>query len=85
MQGSEETAAGSGNVVAPMHGKLISIDVELGQTVNKGQRLAVLEAMKMQNEIGAPGDGVVKALHAAAGAAVGAGDKLVTLSAPESE
>jgi acetyl/propionyl-CoA carboxylase alpha subunit len=55
------------------------------RAANKGGGLLILEAMKMQNEIGAPGDGVVKTLHASAGDAVGAGDKLVTLAAPEGE
>jgi len=71
---------GGGLLKAVMPGVVVELLVEIGDTVVEGQPLLILEAMKMQNEIGAPGDGVVKALHAAAGAAVGAGDKLVTLA-----
>ena len=58
---------------------VVELLVEPGQEVSEGEPLLILEAMKMQNEIGAPGDGVVKELHAEPGTAVGAGDKLVTL------
>ncbi|MDG1049744.1 MAG: acetyl-CoA carboxylase biotin carboxyl carrier protein subunit [Planctomycetota bacterium] len=71
---------GGGLLKAVMPGVVVELLVEIGDTVVEGQPLLILEAMKMQNEIGAPGDGVVKALHAAAGTAVGAGDKLVTLA-----
>jgi pyruvate carboxylase subunit B len=70
---------GGGVVKAVMPGVVVEVLVEPGQEVAEGQPLLILEAMKMQNEIPAPGDGVVKDLHAAAGAAVGAGDKLITL------
>ena len=52
----------------------------LGESVTEGQPILILEAMKMQNEIIAPADGVVKAYHANAGVAGAAGDKLVTLA-----
>ena len=68
-----------------MPGVVVELLVEVGEAVAEGQPLLILEAMKMQNEIGAPGDGIVKALHTSAGDAVGAGDKLVTLAAPEAE
>ena len=55
---STEDSAG-GRVTAPMHGRLISVEVEPGQRINRGDRLAVLEAMKMQHEIVAEVDGVV--------------------------
>ena len=69
----------SGRVVAPMHGKLISIDVELGQTVNKGQRLAVLEAMKMQHEIKAQMDGTVGEIAARSETQIAADDLIMQL------
>lgn len=72
---------GGGTVKAVMPGVVVEILVEEGQEVDEGQPLLILEAMKMQNEIGAPGPGIVKTVHAEAGAAVGAGDKLVTLVA----
>ena len=76
---------GGGLLKAVMPGVVVEVLVEAGEAVTEGQPLLILEAMKMQNEIGAPGDGVVKTLHASAGDAVGAGDKLVTLAAPEGE
>ena len=75
---------GGGIVKAVMPGVVVEVLVAVGDAVAEGQPLLILEAMKMQNEIGAPGSGVVKALHVDAGAAVGAGEKLVTLAAPES-
>ena len=76
---------GGGDVKAVMPGVVVDVLVAEGDEVEEGQALLILEAMKMQNEIGAPGDGIVKALHTSAGDAVGAGDKLVTLAAPEAE
>lgn len=70
---------GGGTVKAVMPGVVVEVLVAEGDEVVEGQPLLILEAMKMQNEIGAPGDGVVQKLHADAGTAVSAGDKLVTL------
>lgn len=69
--------AGSGSVVAPMHGQLLSILVEEGQSVVKGDRLAVLEAMKMQHELVAQVDGVVGSVWAKAGTQLAAGDRIL--------
>ncbi len=74
---------GGGTVKAVMPGVVVQLLVEQGSEVSEGQPLLILEAMKMQNEILAPGPGVVRSLHATAGQAVAAGDKLVTLVAPE--
>ena len=49
-----------GRVLAPMHGRVTEIMVKAGDVVRKGQRLASLEAMKMEHEIDAPVDGTVK-------------------------
>ncbi|WP_026461728.1 acetyl-CoA carboxylase biotin carboxyl carrier protein subunit [Adhaeribacter aquaticus] len=49
-------------VKAPMPGLIISIKVEPGQTVKKGDPILILEAMKMENIIKSPGDGIVKAI-----------------------
>jgi len=70
---STADAAGAGAVIAPMHGALIDVFVEKGQTVSKGERLAILEAMKMQHELTADIDGDVGAVHYAAGAQIPAG------------
>lgn len=73
-------AAASGTPVkAPMPGNLLDIKVANGQTVKKGDVLVILEAMKMENEISAPQDGVVTVV-ASKGATVNTGDVLVTLS-----
>jgi biotin carboxyl carrier protein len=71
---------GGGLVKAVMPGIVVELLVRVGQSVEKGQPLLILSAMKMQNEIGAPQAGVVKELFVAAGQAVAAGAKLATLS-----
>ncbi len=50
---------GAGALVAPMAGKLLRVDARVGDVVKAGQTLAVIEAMKMENELVAPLDGVV--------------------------
>ena len=62
-----------------MPGTLLAYKVAQGQAVKKGDILLILEAMKMENEIVAPVDGVVAALKASEGASVSAGDVLVEL------
>ncbi|OYW49985.1 MAG: methylcrotonoyl-CoA carboxylase [Novosphingobium sp. 28-62-57] len=61
---------GDGAILSPMPGKVISVDVAAGQAVTKGQKLLVLEAMKMEHALTAPFDGVVAELNAVAGAQV---------------
>ncbi len=78
-----EEAAGGGTITAPMHGQLLSIDVAAGDAVTKGQRIAVLEAMKMQHELIAPGDGAVVDVMAVAGKQIGAGDLIMMLELEE--
>ncbi len=75
--GAEEAA--SGEVRAPMHGRLAALLVAEGATVAKGDRLAVMEAMKMQHEILAPVAGRVAALAASEGAQLAADDPILTL------
>ncbi len=77
-----ESTKGGGVVKSNMPGVVVKLLVKEGESVEKGQPLLVLEAMKMQNEIGAPGAGVVKALHVREKEAVSSGAKLVTLVAP---
>jgi 3-methylcrotonyl-CoA carboxylase alpha subunit len=69
-RGSVGAAAGDGAILAPMPGKVTSVDVAAGDVVNKGQRLLTLEAMKMEHGLVAPFDGVVAELNAVAGAQV---------------
>jgi biotin carboxyl carrier protein len=55
---------------APMPGLVLDLKVKAGDTVAEGQMVAILEAMKMENVIKSPGDGVVKAIHVTKGDAV---------------
>ena len=63
-------AAGAGDLIAPMPGRVISVDVAEGDRVTQGQRLLVLEAMKMEHALTAPFDGVVAELTVAEGSQV---------------
>ncbi len=79
-----ETAAaapkGAGlTVKSPLPGIIISIDVKEGQAVKRGQKVAVIEAMKMENDILAEADGTVTAIHAAKGDSVLEGADIVTI------
>ncbi len=67
----------TGRLSAPMPGKIVSWLVEAGATVHKGQALVVMEAMKMEHTIHAPGEGQVLALHYAIGEQVAEGAELL--------
>lgn len=69
-RGSVGAAAGDGAILAPMPGKVTSVEVSKGENVAKGQRLLTLEAMKMEHGLVAPFDGVVAELNTKAGAQV---------------
>ncbi|MCY3757579.1 MAG: acetyl-CoA carboxylase biotin carboxyl carrier protein subunit [Acidobacteria bacterium] len=71
--------AGSGPmaVSAPMPGKVVRILAAEGEEVRQGQGLVVVEAMKMQNELGSPRSGRIRSVRVAEGQAVNAGDPLV--------
>jgi 3-methylcrotonyl-CoA carboxylase alpha subunit len=71
--------SGSGLVRAPMHGKVLSILVENGEAVTRGQRLAIIEAMKMEHTLVAPMDGVVAEIAVATDAQVGEGAKVMVI------
>ncbi|HET7483276.1 MAG TPA: biotin carboxylase N-terminal domain-containing protein [Actinomycetota bacterium] len=68
-----DAAAGGGDVVAPMQGTILKIQVEPGQTVSTGETIAVLEAMKMETTVTAGRDGTVAEVAVTAGQTVGAG------------
>jgi geranyl-CoA carboxylase alpha subunit len=74
---------GAGLVKAPMHGVLIDIFVSKGQAVKKGDRLAILEAMKMQHEMVAEIDGAVSEIFAASGTQVAANSMLMQITAAD--
>jgi geranyl-CoA carboxylase alpha subunit len=77
--GEKGAAAGQGTVTAPMHGKLLEISVREGTGVCKGDRLAVLEAMKMQHEIVAGIDGRVASIAALPGSQIAAGSLILEI------
>jgi len=66
-------------ITAPMPGLVVSIDVAVGQKVKTGDGILVFEAMKMENEIRAPFDGVVKEIFVSEKAPVEKGQKLILL------
>ncbi len=69
----------SGNVEAPMQGTIVKVLVEVGQDVEPGAGVVVLEAMKMENQINAEKAGTVKQINVAQGDTVGGGDILVVI------
>ncbi len=82
-RGSVGAAAGDGAILAPMPGKVTSVEVSAGDAVTKGQRLLTLEAMKMEHGLVAPFDGVVAELNAVAGAQVQVDAVLARIEAPK--
>jgi biotin carboxyl carrier protein len=73
-------AGGEVSVRSPMPGQIISVAVEAGQEVAKGDTLIILESMKMENELKAPCDGTVHKVYVAAGEAVEQNKVLVTIA-----
>ena len=74
-----ERGKGGGTLESVMPGVVVRLLVGEGESVEEGQALLILEAMKMQNEIAATSAGIVKTIHVAEGAAVASGEKLVTI------
>lgn len=74
-------AAVAGAITAQMIGRVIRIDVQVGDEVREGDVILVIESMKMENEIVAPQAGIVKQVAVAPGARVKEGDLLVVLEA----
>ena len=72
-------AEGSGSVQAPMHGSLLSLSVSVGQQVEEGQLLAVMEAMKMEHRLLAQVAGEVTAVYATVGEQVSAGSVILEI------
>ncbi|MDR0763945.1 MAG: biotin/lipoyl-binding protein [Bacteroidales bacterium] len=70
---------GSGDIKSPLPGTVINILVKEGDAVKKGQKVMVLEAMKMENNIDAEMDGVVKSIKVRQGDAVMEGDTLLII------
>jgi len=79
LTGRGKAPTGGGVIKAPMPGLVVRVEVTVGQRVEAGAGLVVVEAMKMENELRAPRPGVVETVHVAAGATVDKGASLVTL------
>jgi len=73
------TATGSGTVAVPMQGTIVKVMVAVGDSVEVGQTVCVLEAMKMENNVNAEKAGTVKEVKVAPGASVGPGDVIAII------
>lgn len=73
-------AAGSVTVKAPMTGTILDVKVNVGDSVSKGQVIAVLEALKMENDIVAPEGGKIASVNVKKGDSVNTGDTIASLS-----
>ena len=76
---AHEHGDGLAEIKTAMPGKVVAILQSVGASVEKGDGVLVVEAMKMQNELKSPKDGVIKEIRVAEGAAVSAGDILATI------
>ncbi len=77
---SAEVITGDGKLLAPMHGVIQELMVAVGDTVKQGQRIAVVEAMKMQHDIVADIDGTIETVTVAEGSQVAANDLLISIA-----
>ena len=77
---AKPVAGGAIKATAPMPGTILNVKVSVGQSVKKGETLCVLEAMKMENDIPAPCDGVIASISVQKGASVAANDVIATLN-----
>jgi len=71
--------SGTGEIMAPMQGTIVRVMVEIGETVEAGDSICVLEAMKMENNVLAERSGSIKEIHITEGDSVGIGDLLVII------
>ena len=78
-QNSDRHHHGVAEILAPMPGKVVRVQTESGATVQKGAGVIVVEAMKMQNEMKSPRDGVVVSINVKPGDTVNAGDVLAVI------
>ena len=73
-------AEGASTVTAPMPGKILSLKVNVGDTVNSGDLVLLLEAMKMENEVFASASGKVTEIRVKGGDSVNTGDVLMVIA-----
>ncbi|MDY6958617.1 MAG: biotin/lipoyl-containing protein, partial [Halobacteriota archaeon] len=77
--GTSPAASDGNGVTAPMQGTILKINVNVGDEVSEGDVVAVLEAMKMENEIVTHFSGVVKAINVSTGDLVNADDVVIVI------
>ena len=82
---SAQGGTGDGLIKAPMHGRVLEVLVGIGEQVTTGQRLAVIEAMKMEHTLRAPFAGLVTQVSIAAGAQVVEGAEIMLIKAPKTQ
>jgi len=75
----DEQTTGASEIKTAMPGKLVRVLVEAGAEIKKGEGVLIVEAMKMQNEMKSPKDGIIKEIRFAEGATVNAGDVLAVI------
>lgn len=73
------TSTGSNAIVAPISGKVLQVKVKVGDRISKGQTIAIIEAMKLENEVPATADGIVREIKVSTGSEVTSGDIIVVL------
>jgi biotin carboxyl carrier protein len=78
-RGVSTAVTGKANIASPMPGLIIEVPVEVGQIVKKGDQVIILESMKMENELRAPRDGIIKKVWVTKGASVEKNEVLVTI------
>lgn len=78
-QNTDRHHHGAAEILAPMPGKVVRVQLEIGATVEKGTGVVVVEAMKMQNEMKSPREGVVVSINVKPGDTVNAGDVLAVI------
>lgn len=71
---------GASTVTAPMPGTILSVKVNVGDTIKSGDLVCILEAMKMENEIFANADGKVVGISAPQGTSVNTGDVIISIA-----
>lgn len=80
MRSTGPAVDGEAVVVSPMPGIIVALPVAVGDVVRRGEKVVILESMKMENELRAPCDGIVTHVHVTAGASVEKDQPLVGIS-----
>lgn len=78
-RGLSTRASGKASITSPMPGLIIAVPVKVGQTIQKGDQVVILESMKMENELRSPRDGIVTHVYASKGQSVEKNQILVTI------